>query len=407
MEKGRVKFMTIIFGMVALLMVGWLVTWYFADQKAYQQMVASPQSVRKWRADDRPLQSEKKVGQLLAKLERQNNSVKVDHTQKNRSTATKANASLVVIPGLRGAWSVKKHTHTPAFGTEWVPQGVTQSNTYYYISAYDGDHKLDSVIYQVRKRDGRYVKTLILPSTAHVGGIYYDQKHKRLLYSDDRHAVGGLGYLSQRQIDRYHAEKVKRPIGAKHITMALMSRTSAITMYQNQLIVVKYGQNKHERSVVAVPLNQHHLPNALSKKQINQVFGNLKGKTVKALLQQLITKKVINAYNAGWDRLQGVAIAQGGVTILTQSNGHSPSKVWFQLAGGDDTWSKLQFTVPEGIQSARLPNSVEEVSLNQAENRLTFIFESGARKYREAGFFLHRPQIMDRMIVAPLEISRK
>lgn len=386
---------------VVVAVVG-LGSWWAVDRNAYANMVASSKDVKKWEADTKPLQSNAAVDKQLSKL----------------TQATKADKDLmatqatVVIPGLRGAWSINHKTGKAAFGNDWVPQGVTQSGSDFYISMYDGKHKLNSIITQVSQDTGKYVKTLILNSTAHVGAITYDTTHKRLIWSDDngKSNGAGFGYADQHTIDTYDAAVAQSPIESSRIKWALGHRTSAMTLYDNQLIIVKYGGKKSQHSIVAVPLNQKGLPNAVTSEQMRAALAKapaaeLQKDPLNAGLKQLISAKIINSYTTGWDRMQGVAIAKNGVTLISQSNGEQPGKIFIRIpeSGG---WSNLKFKEPTaGAKNVNVPNSVEQVSLTSDGQMLSMAFESGARQYRESGSFLHRHQFMDRLLVLAVKVE--
>lgn len=360
-----------VIGIVALGFGGWALI----DHYQYSQLVDQPSDVKKWEADPRPLQS-KSAAIKQIKAIGQSNSL-----EKRAAT----NAKLVVIPGLRGAWSINAKTKKAGFGNNWVPQGFTQSKDAIYMSLYDNNHKLNSIIVQVNKHNAKYNKTLILRSKSHVGGITYDIDHQRLLLSDDAQAKGaGISYVSQREIDAYSAKATQQPIKSTLIELHLAEPTSAITLYNNQLVFVKYGQNKKNRSILALPLNANGLPAPITMKQ----------------------KKVINSSNDGWDRLQGIAVAKSGLTLLSQSNGSAPGKIWI-LVPDNKSWTKLDFTAPKsGSKIINVPHSVEDISLDPSEKHISMIFESGAKAYREAGTFMHRPSYMDRVIILPVLVKK-
>ena len=361
-----------VIGIVALGFGGWALI----DHYQYSQLVDKPSDVKKWEADPRPLQSKSAAIKQIKAIGQS------DPLEKRAAT----NAKLVVIPGLRGAWSINAKTKKAGFGNNWVPQGVTQSKDAIYMSLYDGNHKLNSIIVQVNKHNAKYNKTLILRSKSHVGGITYDIDHQRLLWSDDAAQTTGAGisYVSQREIDAYSAKATQQPIKSTQIELHLARPTSAIALYNNQLVFVKYGQNKKNRSILALPLNANGLPSPITMKQ----------------------KKVINSSNNGWDRLQGIAIAKSGLTLLSQSNGSAPGKIWI-LVPGNKSWTKLDFTAPKsGSKIINVPNSVEDISLDPSEKHISMIFESGAKAYREAGTFMHRPSYMDRVIILPVLVKK-
>ena len=360
-----------VIGIVALGFGGWALI----DHYHYSQLVDQPSDVKKWEADPRPLQSKSAAIKQIKAIGQSN------PLEKRAAT----NAKLVVIPGLRGAWSINAKTKKAGFGNNWVPQGFTQSKDAIYMSLYDNNHKLNSIIVQVNKHNAKYNKTLILRSKSHVGGITYDIDHQRLLWSDDAQTKGaGISYVSQREIDAYSAKATQQPIKSTHIELHLAGPTSAITLYNNQLGFVKYGQNKKNRSILALPLNANGLPAPITMMQ----------------------KKVINSSNNGWDRLQGIAVAKIGLTLLSQSNGSAPGKIWI-LVPDNKSWTKLDFTAPKsGSKIIIVPHSVEDISLDPSEKHISMIFESGAKVYREAGTFMHRPSYMDRVIILPVLVKK-
>ncbi|TLQ03848.1 hypothetical protein FEZ51_07495 [Pediococcus stilesii] len=368
------------------------------DASRYQKMVDKPSDVKKWQADPRPLQT---------KADTLNQLKKVVKDQGGKTLINKKNRHQIkttVIPGLRGAWSINFKTKKAAFGTDWVPQGITQSDQSYFVSVYDGEKKLNSLIFQIDKSSRKYIKTLILPTKAHLGGITYDQDHQQLIYSDDTHGNAGFGYLSQKQIDSYTASEAKAPIAAKHIDWSLGVRTSAITVYNHQMVVAKYGRNANERSIITLPLNKKGLPDPISRKESAEIFKKTSENDFKGLVQYLIKHHIINSYDKGRNRLQGVSVSDSEMAAFSQSNGDSPSKIWFQV-GENSGWSNLKFAATEGDSIITVPHSAEGVSLSPDDKSLSIIFESGAKKYREGGSFTKRPTFMDRIVDIPINIK--
>ncbi|MHA3066952.1 hypothetical protein [Lacticaseibacillus saniviri] len=391
-------------GIAALVVLGIAVVgmgaWWMTDQHTYSSIVDTAKDVKKWEADPRPLQSDAAAKKQVTQIKQ---------SSKAASSLVEAH-KMVVIPGLRGAWSINYKTKKVAFGNDWVPQGVTQSKTHYYISMYDGRHKLNSIVTQIDRKTGKYLKTLILNSKAHVGGITYDQKRQRLMWSDDtgKGAGAGFAYVDKPVIDAYQASESKQPIASKRIPWELGSRTSAITLYDNQLIVVKYGQKASQHSIVAVPLDKNGLPKPVTLEQMLTLIqkipqAQLKKDPLNAALKAMIDKKMINSYAPGYPRLQGVAVTPNGLTLLSQSNGEKPGKILLRIPEGGN-WSNLKFTKPEaGATVINVPNSVEEVGMSADASQIAMVFESGARQYRETGSMFHRPKYMDRLLILSVE----
>ena len=123
------------------------------------------------------------------------------------------NRTAPVIPGLRGAWSIDGKTKQAAFATKWTPQGLTTiDNRYAVVSAYDGNHRLNSLLYVIDLKSGRYLKSLILPSKAHVGGIEYDASHKLLWVATDAKHSAAISNISLKNLQTYDAKVSHAPI---------------------------------------------------------------------------------------------------------------------------------------------------------------------------------------------------
>lgn len=85
-------------------------------------------------------------------------------------------AKSYVIPGLIG-------TNVGGFyATRMVPQSVTFAGNYLLISAYDYTKKQESVIYVMNKTTRKYITTIVLPHTGHVGGITFDGENVWVTY---------------------------------------------------------------------------------------------------------------------------------------------------------------------------------------------------------------------------------
>lgn len=398
MKRKRVALIVVgTFVLVGVVLTGM----YVKNKQGYESLIDKASEVPKWEADPRPLQSEKVVLNKLKKLNRDNNNKDVSLTD----------GKLIVIPGLRGAWSIDHKTKKAAFGTGWVPQGLTQSKDHYYVSAYDGEHRLNSVIFQIDKHSKKYVKTLILSSKAHVGGITYDDEHQRLIYSDDTNQVAGFGYIDQAVIDEYQASVLKKPIESQKKEWKIGLRTSAITTYQNQLVVAKYGFHPNERSIVTIPLNQAGYPPKITDRGsqlLADAIGTADKKELeKVFIEALLEEGYISSFNHGWDRMQGISLSKSGMMIVSQSNGLKPGKLLIRYRVPDlKNWRKSNVTKDfTGPDAVTIPRSVEEVSINDEETELAMIFESGAKKYREAPSVLLPGNYMDRILVLPMEIQ--
>ncbi len=73
-----------------------------------------------------------------------------------------------VLPGMR-------NTNVAGFNaSRMVPQSITFAGNYLLMSAYDYTKTQESVIYILNKNTRKYITTLVLPHTGHVGGITFD-----------------------------------------------------------------------------------------------------------------------------------------------------------------------------------------------------------------------------------------
>lgn len=88
-----------------------------------------------------------------------------------------------VMPGL-------KVTNVAGFNvTRMVPQSITFAGNYLLISAYDFTKTQESVIYIMDKVTRKYITTLVLPHTGHVGGLTYDGVNVWLTYGKNLQSI--------------------------------------------------------------------------------------------------------------------------------------------------------------------------------------------------------------------------
>lgn len=73
-----------------------------------------------------------------------------------------------ILPGMR-------NTNVAGFNAaRMVPQSITFAGNYLLVSAYDYTKTHESVIFIMNKNTRKYITTLVLPHTGHVGGITFD-----------------------------------------------------------------------------------------------------------------------------------------------------------------------------------------------------------------------------------------
>ncbi|KQY73811.1 hypothetical protein ASD13_16980 [Microbacterium sp. Root1433D1] len=115
-----------------------------------------------------------------------------------------ASSDAITVPGLYGAHGLAKIDG--GFELErsdtFTPQGLAVSDEFVFISAYDHEHELNSVIF-VLDFDGNFVKTIALDNKAHVGGIGYDREREVLWVGDKRSGHAVISGVEQEVLDQY------------------------------------------------------------------------------------------------------------------------------------------------------------------------------------------------------------
>lgn len=361
--------------------------WY-QNQQSLANMIAKSSEVPKWTADPKPLVSQKNF---------EKNSV--SRVKADGQKIDPATISSIVIPGLRGAWSIDHQTKRASFGTNWVPQGVTESGTQYFISLYDGDHKRNSIIVLIDKKSQKYQKTLILGSKSHVGGITYDQERQRLWWADDRKKdAAGIAYTSQATIDDYDARQVKGAIDYQRISIPWYTRTSTIQYYKNQLFVGIYRPGKPGPLLVMPTDTTTGLPNA----RISTVVDGVDLTSRKQLVERLLAENVLSKISVDDPNTQGVAVTgKEGLTLISASDGLANSNIQVKQPNQKSGTSFRLDEEKKGDHTITMPPSIEQISVYS--DHLSAIFESGAKKYREVDALFGRPIITDRIMILKIE----
>lgn len=121
-------------------------------------------------------------------------------------------SNAVNVPGLYGAYGLAaaKDGYVLARSDGFTPQGLALSEEFVFISAYDHDRQLNSVIF-ILDLDGRFIKTISLDNKAHVGGIGYDSERGVLWVGDRREGRAVISAVEQEVIDSYDIES-KQPV---------------------------------------------------------------------------------------------------------------------------------------------------------------------------------------------------
>lgn len=364
----------------------------------YNTELYEASQVKKWSADQRSLLTDTQFKRLVS-----------TYSDKKITGMTKRKDRTVIIPGLRGAWSINHVSKGVMFGNNWVPQGLAETKSQYLISAYDGNHRLNSVIFIVNKSTGKYQKTIILASKSHVGGLAVDQDHKLLWVSNDTKAKARIEGISLNEIAKYNADRTQKPIKSKqNATLPWASKVSGIAYYKNNLLIVKYGKNKNVRSVTDIEVN--HKSGLVTKKTMKGVSIPEGVTNLKDAANVLKKNNIIKSYGPGYNRMQGFAVLPSPdpeevMAVYTQSNGNSASKLMIQSETFDGQFkfnNKATF-----MASLYLPPSVEQVSVDPDQKRISVLFESAAAKYSEHALGANRKSYIDRLIIFNYELNKK
>lgn len=278
-----------------------------------------------------------------------------------------------VIPGLRSTRTTIGKLHAVTVCTSMTPQGMTVTEDYIFISAYCHAHKHNSVIYMLNRHTHDFIKEIVLPNRAHVGGMAYDPVHKHVWVSGGTlGAAKAVGYpLSD--LEAYDLDSSLAPIRAAHTyTLASIDRNSYMTYYNNSLLIGYFATDGES---------------TLQRFNITE-DGGLQSQIIADYdsVHESVTADFF-AKTSRW--IQGVA-AEGEKILLSSSYGILDSEVqMFQAEEIDD-----DLTRSKARKIMRFPRMMEQICI--FENRLYCLFESGAYAYRRyPGRKMDRILIMD------------
>lgn len=359
--------------------------------------------VAKWEADQKPLMSNNDFEALFNRYHKNNNLTTLKLVKGVRQ---------IIIPGLHGAWSINHHTKKLDFGDDWVPQGLAENEKYYFISAYDGEHRLNSLIFMVNKDTGKYYKSIILKRKAHVGGLAIDEKHQLLWVSNDVKNHAEVEGISLKTINEYHASHSKKPINAvQNVPLYWASNTSGLAYFKNNLMIVKYGNHANQHSVVDMEtMSQSGLVPRKSERVINwkhYILAYRKG-GMNALNSLLVKHGYFKSITSGYVRMQGLAILpteknNQATLIFTQSNGNQASNLIITQKTFSKYFDFYQISklknINQKVIKVSIPPSAEQVTADSKKRTISILFEGGAKEYRKYKFGLVREPFMDRLVI--------
>ena len=272
----------------------------------------------------------------------------------------------VVVPGLLATKSL--YNGKLVTSHDMTPQGLTLAGPYLLISAYDGAHKQNSVVYCLSKKTGRYLKTIQVTGRPHLGGLAYDPNFHNIWLTGENGDGSVLMSFSLKELKKYKVGSNKPVHYNNYISLPTIERASTVTYFDRQLFVGYF--NKYEKGKVAsYPIDNR---------------GSIASDTIKTSTGQASWSN--GAGSTAMDRqIQGIAFDQN-LIFLSQSYGSGSSKLFiFPMSALNSLDEKNAQNVIE------LPPYLEQIYI--CNGQLLMLFEGGARQYQRSD-----RMVMDRVL---------
>lgn len=246
----------------------------------------------------------------------------------------------IILPGMR-------NTNIAGFNAaRMVPQSITFAGNYLLVSAYDFTKTHESVIYIMNKNTRKYITTLVLPHTGHVGGITFDGTNIWITYGKNVQSF------------RYSIITNAAVSGQKYIEMYALLNTcpvsdtvSYLAYYKGKLWAGAYNEK-------------------LKKYMYGYTINNKTG--VPSLT---MTNRVLMP-----NRTQGVAFTSGGKMLVSRSCQTKKGRSGFMscLDTYKPTWNLNKKTIKKNKRkkSVPLPPMNEGIAISGAYTYI--IYESPA-----------------------------
>ncbi|WP_297815395.1 YncE family protein [uncultured Lactobacillus sp.] len=266
-----------------------------------------------------------------------------------------------IIPGQRVTRSFNFQTNKVNSTDSMVPQGLTIAGKYLLITAYDSQHQHRSVIYVLNKKTGKYIKTVQVSGSPHLGGIAYDPVAKNIWITGSQQDQSALMSFSLKKLEKYDFAKNKKPIAYDHVIgLPTIQRASCVTYYDDQLFVGFFNQSENGQ-IASYPIaRQKPFKGTITSDQIKAVTGQVSW--------------ALGSGSAAMDQqIQGIAFYQNYV-ILSQSYGSKDSKLFFFPITALDSLDEKN-----AEKVVVMPPYLEQIYVN--DGQLLMLFESGAKPY--------------------------
>lgn len=272
-----------------------------------------------------------------------------------------ANKETFTIPGLVQTSSIKAEgkDEGEADQTEdMTPQGLSFVEDYVVISAYSMSYSHNSVLWVLDRQTGDYVKTIVLPTTSHVGGLAYDNQQKRLwVTTTDDKSASQISSLSLDTLQKEDFSKSEKEVTFEHqYNLAQIEKSSYMAYHDGRLLVGYFDKDEQghlgifELDADGLPVRQDNEKDTYQPQQVVDTP----------------------------EQVQGVAIA-GNQIVFSQSYGNKDSKLLFFENPGLE---KLpDFEEKDNLQAELIaPPYMQQIVVDGQS--IYLLFESSSFKYR-------------------------
>ena len=277
------------------------------------------------------------------------------------------NFGTYIIPGLKSTKTVNSETGQSDICTSMTPQGMDVTKDSIFVSAYCHTKKHNSVLYQIDKESGRFVKEIIMPNRTHAGGIAYDNLNQVLWVSDMMDGKAAVSLYTMEALENYQYDKTKKPLPflETHVLEGL-TRNSFMAFRGGSLYAGYFslsGDSIINRYSVDFEINEKNKEEYEELNRERELFSNV-------------------AIDQEWadilSQVQGLEVF-GNYLFISQSYGFADSRLRVYERSVIET-EKYSLKKKEEIKSFALPNRMEQICIQ--DGRLYMLFESGAYAYR-------------------------
>jgi hypothetical protein len=241
---------------------------------------------------------------------------------------------------------------------DMTPQGLALVENYLIISAYSKSQSHHSVLWFVDRHSGDYLKTIVLPTISHVGGIAYDNKEKRLwITTTDENSASQISALDLDTLKQEDFGQSDQEVAFDHQYYLAEIEKSSYMTYADGHLLVGYFDKEEQGHLGIFTLDEYGFP--IQKSDAEDSY----------LPQQVVDTP---------EQVQGVAITDQQV-IFSQSYGNKDSKVlYFENPGLDQL---PHFEEDQQVQQELVvPPYLQQIVAE--DQSLYLLFESSAFKYR-------------------------